>query len=293
MSIQAVKYVLEQSKIHGQARLVLICLAYHANPAALAWPSRDLLAREARLRPTEIQSALKVLTRCGEIELTRPGSSRCSRQFLLSGYVRSLNVGGPTLETPEGEGEETPRKTPFPSQKQGSTPFPLNSGGTDSRSREFAGTDSRSPEFSGTAKTPKSAIWEPIAVPRAPFSVPTEFSGNGNLENRQGGAPLHGAIAANRQGSEPAAAPGPEGAGRNGSVSAEWYRLLNQGFTPADARRELKARGLLPAGGNGNGREKTDREAAAEFFAHVKRVAAGEEPIEPAEQECQPEKESL
>ena len=283
MSIQAVKYVLEVSPIYGAPRIVLIALAYHAGPTGECWPGIDTIAFECRMRKSEVVRAVKTLQTAQEIELLSLGNSRKSTRYRLAGFLKTANVGGPTLENPEGNPIGNRPQTAVPEAFSVGNTVPPEFRGNDKLfpviHREQQAVPSNSPE---QRKGQNGGIRETIAVPPRRDTVPPEFSGNRNLKNRQGSVPAESGNA-NRQRQTPsvaASAPAPWGDGRDGEYFKEWYRLLNEGKTPEEARAALQSR----AAGNGNGKQPAapipHYATAAEILAHVKRAAAGEEPFD-------------
>lgn len=283
MSIQALKYVLEVSPIYGAPRIVLVALAYHAGPTGECWPGLDTIAFECRTRKAEVVRAVKTLQTAQEIELLSAGNSRKSTRYRLSGFLRWANVGGPTSQIPDG----------YPIGNRPQTAVPEAISGVDTVPPEFRGNNKLFPVIHREQQAVPSTspeqrngqnggVREQLAVPPRRDTVPTEFSGNENLENRQGSVPA-GSGNANRQRQTPsvaASAPAPWGDGRDGEYFKEWFRLLNEGKTPEEARAVLQSR----AAGNGNGKGSVapirHYARAAEILAHVKRAAAGEEPFD-------------
>lgn len=284
MSIQAVKYVIEESPTYGDAWKVLLVLAYRANPDAISWPDQERIAKEARMRKSNVKATLELLIRCGELQVVSSATPRRSARLLLCGYLKSLNVGDPTTETPIGDPIENEPQTGVPTTKNASHGVP-----TELRGREQGapidteGTNRALPLYQlNRQKRRNGTFGSTQGAPDRQFAVPTEFSGTTNLENRQGSVPAESGNA-NRQRQTPsvaASAPAPWGDGRDGEYFKEWYRLLNDGKTPEEARAALQSR----AAGNGNGNDSSrpipHYASAAEILAHVKRAAAGEEPFD-------------
>lgn len=72
MSIQAIAWVLEESKATLASRLVLLSIANHADPRGVSsWPSVPLLARESRITERQVQRCIKILEESGELLIHR------------------------------------------------------------------------------------------------------------------------------------------------------------------------------------------------------------------------------
>jgi len=67
MSVQAVRYVMENSRATGGARLVALVLAEHADPDGVCWVGVPLIATEAGLSDRGTQKALRRLETSGEV----------------------------------------------------------------------------------------------------------------------------------------------------------------------------------------------------------------------------------
>lgn len=69
MSVQAMSWVLDHCECGGGERNVMLSLANHADrEGRYARPSKETIAREARMSPRQVQRCLKALTEAGEIE---------------------------------------------------------------------------------------------------------------------------------------------------------------------------------------------------------------------------------
>lgn len=87
MSIQAVAWVLENSKATGSARLVLISLANRANLEHNweCWPASRTTAREAGVKShATVLTAVEKLEALGELEVLDRGSARSSMRCRLT-----------------------------------------------------------------------------------------------------------------------------------------------------------------------------------------------------------------
>lgn len=139
MSIQAISYVLQYSRVQLWDRLVLISLANHANDRALSWPAVQTIAHEAGIGQRTVQRSLRRLEARGEIEplgqfrVDRNGREYIERienrktvTYWLSGFEAwRREVGDPTAETPRqtyGNHTVSPRKREDRVQKTPLTP---------------------------------------------------------------------------------------------------------------------------------------------------------------------------
>ena len=84
MSLIFTRAVWELSETNGTSRLVLLCLADHANDRGMSWPSVGTIARECRLSERGVQKNLKKLKEAGDIRVARlgGGKSRTTRYML-------------------------------------------------------------------------------------------------------------------------------------------------------------------------------------------------------------------
>lgn len=81
MSVQALAWVLEHSQASGNARLVLIAIANHADAHGRnAWPSVTQISREARVSRSTVFRSLTDLTKLEELSI-QSGSERGSSNF--------------------------------------------------------------------------------------------------------------------------------------------------------------------------------------------------------------------
>jgi DNA-binding Lrp family transcriptional regulator len=146
MSVQALTWVLDCSEAEDTERLVLISLANHAHKdGSHAFPTVDLIAREARKSPRAVKYALKALREGGAIERTGIGPNRATMYRLCmdeqglayrtsthaATRQRQSNEGAtvapPVRVQPEApslhpEGATSPRVLTNPSENRPSTP---------------------------------------------------------------------------------------------------------------------------------------------------------------------------
>lgn len=84
MSIQAVAWVLDQSRSRGYARLVLIALANHHNAGTgRCDPGQRLIAKEAGISPGSVGAQIRALVALGELEVSDEGGSHRSAKYRL------------------------------------------------------------------------------------------------------------------------------------------------------------------------------------------------------------------
>ena len=84
MSIQAMSWVLNESKSTLGSRLVLLSIANHADDKGMnAWPSIPVIARQARLTERQAQNCIKKLERSGELQIARGEGYRGSHRYTM------------------------------------------------------------------------------------------------------------------------------------------------------------------------------------------------------------------
>jgi hypothetical protein len=86
MSVQALSWVLNESKATLGSRLVLLSIANHADAKGLnSWPSVSVIAKEAHLSYRQAQRCINSLEKLGELEVERGGGFNGSHRFRLVG----------------------------------------------------------------------------------------------------------------------------------------------------------------------------------------------------------------
>nr|WP_319554611.1 helix-turn-helix domain-containing protein [uncultured Vibrio sp.] len=65
MSVKVMSYVWDIPSFKGSDKLVMLCLADHADDSGLCWPSIDTIARKSGVSPTTVKSTLKKLEKGG------------------------------------------------------------------------------------------------------------------------------------------------------------------------------------------------------------------------------------
>lgn len=101
MSWQAVKWVLENSRSRGAARLVAVSIASHANPNGRnSYPSAETIAREAGIRRAYVFPCLQLLENLGELVRDSGGGRRRSNQYILR-----MTVPQPQSTEPQKQSE--------------------------------------------------------------------------------------------------------------------------------------------------------------------------------------------
>lgn len=90
MSVQALAWVLENSRATHGARLVLIAIANHANKDGEdAWPSVRTLAREARLSERQVQYAIRKLEKLGELTIFEGRGPKGCNRYAITPITKS------------------------------------------------------------------------------------------------------------------------------------------------------------------------------------------------------------
>lgn len=113
MGIAAYKAVWGKSKSKGSERLVMLCLAEHADDSGYCYPSLTTIANETKVSKRQVTRALQNLHDAGEIEY-KPGDGRGNYSefwILLDLRASSCKEKGDTLSqnddiSPPFEGEE-------------------------------------------------------------------------------------------------------------------------------------------------------------------------------------------
>ncbi|MCG6219239.1 helix-turn-helix domain-containing protein [Vibrio diabolicus] len=65
MSVKVMSYVWDIPSFKGSDKLVMLCLADHADDSGICWPSIDTIARKSGVSPTTVKSTLKKLEKGG------------------------------------------------------------------------------------------------------------------------------------------------------------------------------------------------------------------------------------
>jgi DNA-binding transcriptional MocR family regulator len=92
MSIQAVSWVLEESRSRGFARLVLLSLANYANDDDECWPSMRTIAKNAGISLGSVSKQIQELVDLGELEVVSKGSHRTSTRYRIQRSRDELSV---------------------------------------------------------------------------------------------------------------------------------------------------------------------------------------------------------
>ncbi len=101
MSIQAVGWVLDESRSRGVDRLVLISLANHCDERLTAWPSVRTIAREAGVATNTVMAAVRRLVELGELEVVEAGDARKSSVYRITkGNGGVSDVRHPAVDNP-------------------------------------------------------------------------------------------------------------------------------------------------------------------------------------------------
>lgn len=128
MSIQAVGWVLSNSRSRGFARLVLISLANHHNDGTgRCNPGYRLISQEAGISRSAVTAQIRKLEELEELTVITPGTSHTAAEYRLN-FVQQMDEErqlrppgepttsrlGPTTSTPSGQNLEPihePRKS--------------------------------------------------------------------------------------------------------------------------------------------------------------------------------------
>ena len=114
MSVQAISWVIDQSKQKANSFIVLLMIANHAKSDGTgAWPSISTLAKESRLGERTVQRAILKLAKSGELRVQRskgpyganlydlpgvrlaPGGVKRDSEGCQSGPVRGVTAVSP------------------------------------------------------------------------------------------------------------------------------------------------------------------------------------------------------
>lgn len=82
MSIEAVRAVLESSEQKGNARLLLLAIAEHADKDGVSFPGNECLAQETKLTLRHVQRLIAHLADNREIEILQPGNGRGIKRMM-------------------------------------------------------------------------------------------------------------------------------------------------------------------------------------------------------------------
>lgn len=108
MSVKVMSWVWEHSRSRGAQRLVLLCIADHANDDGLeAFPSLARLARKTGMTERGVQKAIQSLVGLGELQVTMGGGRGRSNRYRV--LMQTPNVVPPLEPNPE---PETPNPIP-------------------------------------------------------------------------------------------------------------------------------------------------------------------------------------
>lgn len=84
MSVQAMSWVLNESKATLGSRLVLLSIANHADAKGMnSWPKIKVIAEESRLSERQAQRCIRQLEKLGELEAKRGAGFEGSHRFRI------------------------------------------------------------------------------------------------------------------------------------------------------------------------------------------------------------------
>lgn len=130
MSVQAMSWVIDNSKHSANEFVVLLMIANHAKSDGTgAWPSVPMLARESRCSEKSVQRAIISLVASGELRIEQQAGPRNSRVYSLPSVEKRQGGHFDQSKSPlrgdisslEG-GHLVPRNKEEPSLKQPSKP---------------------------------------------------------------------------------------------------------------------------------------------------------------------------
>ena len=94
MSVGVTKRALEHSEATGVARLVLLCLCWHADDKGVAWPGRETIMQWANASESAVKNGIRTLVKSGEVELLKQGGGRSrSNLYLVAIGVETTDTG--------------------------------------------------------------------------------------------------------------------------------------------------------------------------------------------------------
>lgn len=112
MSVKVTSWVWEHSRSRGAQRLVLLCIADHANDDGLeAFPSLARLARKTGMTERGVQKAIQALVALGELQVTMGGGRGRSNRYRV--LMQTPNDVPPLDANPEPETANPIPRTTF------------------------------------------------------------------------------------------------------------------------------------------------------------------------------------
>lgn len=112
MSVKVTSWVWEHSRSRGAQRLVLLCIADHANDDGLeAFPSLARLARKTGMTERGVQKAIQSLIALGELQVTMGGGRGRSNRYRV--LMQTPNDVPPLDGNPEQETVNQKHRTTF------------------------------------------------------------------------------------------------------------------------------------------------------------------------------------
>ena len=103
MSIEVTERAISASQSTGVARLVLLCLCWHADHRGVAWPGRQTIMEWTNAGESAVKNGIKSLVKTGEIEVLKQGGGRArSNLYLVRVGLQATQTGQnkPGLENP-------------------------------------------------------------------------------------------------------------------------------------------------------------------------------------------------
>lgn len=127
MSAKQVRRVLEHSQSRGGTRLVLLVIAEHAHDDGTgSWPSKSTMAREANMKPRQVQRNLRELEAMGEVHIApQAGGSKHTRTDRRPNLYTITLADGESPTTPRAaDGESSVTERGVISCRNGESPTP-------------------------------------------------------------------------------------------------------------------------------------------------------------------------
>lgn len=105
MSIEYVRAVFELDQPSGLARLLLLCIAEHANSHGYAEPGNECLARETKISVRQVQRLISTLEYHGLLTIIRPGNGRGHPRLLRLAFAPATLSKRVTTPAPSDDSE--------------------------------------------------------------------------------------------------------------------------------------------------------------------------------------------
>lgn len=108
MSHEVTNRVMKECPMRGERRMLMLCLAHHADDEGHCWPSQKTLASESGCTERGVQKMIDALVKAGEIQIMKQGGGRGrSAEYRLTKYVEKGEPIVPPLPSQERANVET------------------------------------------------------------------------------------------------------------------------------------------------------------------------------------------